>query len=212
MPTFNQRHGLRRGWSRRDLREVRAFHGPLWEKYKFDRMGRSNGAYHRGLERIPGFKKKLRQFVKDGWGVTDIGSWFGVEPEAVRLWFRDMRIRNRCPYGSLPRIWSWEQLRYIPIPWEEMYKEIRKAKVEARDLKKDLERDHQVLVLQALAYQLKRSPTLKELSKALRVSVAYIGKCWGYPHVSYSEAFWLLYNAAGIEKRPRGWSGHRDAA
>ena len=182
--------------------------GPYWRTYP--------------VEYIPGFLPTIDELHNvQGYGLRDIGADFGLGHERVRKYFEKYGFERHEEYGTMYRIWSDEENRFVPISAEDYEVILESSKARKKEITKGEKIADivwtQINALQKFQQERGRPPKIGELAKMLGYSVGkdfngtvHLAYYWGYSpenDVSYQEALDNLYRVAGLEKR--FWRGGR---
>jgi len=221
------RFGLNSSWKGKDRDEVMRHNRSLWNELKGKIFQENKEEIRRRLKKdglsnlfdpkkfpvhyIPGFVDSLDELHNvHGYGITDIGSFFGLNRERIRQYFEMFDIERREERGTTYRVWDDDEERFITTS----SMDLEETLIRSRTRRKDIEAgkrissvvwDH-INAIQDFQREHGREPTLIELGTSLGSEnpIQNIAPHWGYSvdnDVSYREAIDNLYRVAGAEER-----------
>lgn len=188
-------------WDPDDLKEVICHHAERWAEEKESLGVASNDP----LERIPGFLESVQRLLDQGYTYKDIGAFFGVSYEAVRLWCDKYGLERMDQRQTKARVWSWEKEMFVPVTNEEYIERARRAFITRQRKMWQQKKDEVSGAIRRLRQELGRPPSLLEVQEKVGVHRHQIAHWWGYvPNYdvgrSYAEAWDAMYADAGVRR------------
>lgn len=209
--------GIERQWNSADRVAVTGHNSSRWLELK-----RENGWLSTPVGEIPGFRDSLQRLYNQGYSPSDISAFFGVSRERVRQWFNQLGIVRDGVHGSMVRVWDDERNRFAAVHPRQLHRmkaEVHQKRIDANraDIHYDnaLRANADVDTLRRISVALGRPAYRAEMLDALgcpdrtdknRRQHIYVdvARRWGWSQraagLTYSDAWKLLYRAAGIRR------------